>query len=174
MGKFKKLIGYGLYVVFSNNMPSSANRVFGKMARFFRRIHLSMFCAYVGKNVNIEKNVSVSQKLQIGDNSGIGINSVIQGSVIIGENVMIGPELIVYTTNHRHSDVSKPMIIQGFEDERPVRIMDDVWIGGRVIILGGVTIGKGAIVGAGAVVTKNVPNYAIVGGNPARVLRMRG
>ena len=52
-------------------------------------------------------------------------------------------------------------------------IGDDVWIGSRVIILPGVTIGKGAIVGAGVVVTKDVPEYAIVGGNPAKVIKFR-
>ena len=56
---------------------------------------------------------------------------------------------------------------------KPVIIGDDVWIGGRVIILPGVTIGNGAIVGAGAVVTRDVPEYAIVGGVPAKVIKMR-
>ena len=86
---------------------------------------------------------------------------------------MIGPDLYVFTTNHKHNSCVKPMIDQGFEEERPVIICDDVWIGARVIVLGGVTIGNGAIIGAGAVVTKNVPPFAIVGGNPAKILKMR-
>ena len=67
-----------------------------------------------------------------------------------------------------------PMMQQGFDTERPVTIDDDVWIGDRVLILAGVHVGKGAIIGAGAVVTKDVPPYAIVGGNPAHIIRMRG
>lgn len=59
------------------------------------------------------------------------------------------------------------------EDDPGVVIEDDVWVGTRAIILAGVTIGRGAVVAAGAVVTKSVPPYAIVGGNPARILRMR-
>ena len=66
------------------------------------------------------------------------------------------------------------MMQQGFDTERPVTIDDDVWIGDRVLILAGVHVGKGAIIGAGAVVTKDVPPYAIVGGNPAHIIRMRG
>jgi maltose O-acetyltransferase len=64
------------------------------------------------------------------------------------------------------------MCEQGFYEEKPV-VIDDVWIGGHVIILPGVHIGKGAIVGAGAVVTKDVPEYAIVGGSPAKVIKYR-
>jgi maltose O-acetyltransferase len=62
---------------------------------------------------------------------------------------------------------------QGIDVERPIVIDDDVWIGARVIILPGVHIGTGAVIGAGAVVTKDVPAYAVVGGNPARVIKMR-
>jgi maltose O-acetyltransferase len=66
------------------------------------------------------------------------------------------------------------MIQQGFEARRPVIIEDDVWIGINVILLPGLTVGRGAIVAAGSVVTKDVPPDAIVGGNPARVIRSRG
>lgn len=66
------------------------------------------------------------------------------------------------------------MIRQGTLGKSRLMIHDDVWIGARVTILGNVgTIGKGAIIGAGAVVTKAVPDYAIVGGNPARIIRYR-
>jgi virginiamycin A acetyltransferase len=56
---------------------------------------------------------------------------------------------------------------------RPIRIGNDVWIGGNAVVLGGVRIGDGAIIGAGSVVTKEVPAYAIVGGNPARIIKYR-
>ena len=57
--------------------------------------------------------------------------------------------------------------------KEPVYIGDDVWIGARVIILPGRKIGEGVIIGAGAVVTKDVPDYAVVGGNPAKVIKFR-
>lgn len=62
---------------------------------------------------------------------------------------------------------------QGFQEEKPVYIGNDVWIGSRVTILPEVKIGNGCVIGAGAIVTKDVPDYAIVGGNPARVIRYR-
>ena len=65
------------------------------------------------------------------------------------------------------------MCKQGSTEERPVVIGNDVWIGGRVIILPGVKIGDGAIVGAGSVVTRDVSEYDIVAGNPARVIKNR-
>lgn len=62
---------------------------------------------------------------------------------------------------------------QGWADEKPVVIEDDVWIGSRVIILPGVTIGKGSVIGASAVVSKSVPPYSVVAGNPAKIVKTR-
>lgn len=62
---------------------------------------------------------------------------------------------------------------QGWADEKPVVIEDDVWIGLRVTILPGVTIGKGSVIGASAVVTKSVPPYSVVAGNPAKIVKTR-
>ncbi len=114
-----------------------------------------------------------SSHLHIDDNSGIGPYCFIQGEVHIGKNVMMGPECIIYTQNHKMSDIDVPMCKQGFANAKVVIIEDDVWIGGRVIILPGVHIKKGAVIGAGSVVTKDVPEYAIVGGNPAKILKFR-
>ena len=111
--------------------------------------------------------------MEIGDRSGVGINAKMHGKVIIGNDVMMGPECIIYTQNHDFSRTDIPMNKQGFSEEKPVIIGDDVWIGGRVIILPGVNVGKGAIIGAGSVVTKDVPEYAIVAGNPATVKKYR-
>ena len=86
---------------------------------------------------------------------------------------MMGPNCIIYTINHKTDDTSTTMRGQGFAEEKPVAIGDDVWIGGRVIILPGVHIGSHSIVGAGAVVTKNVPEWAVVAGNPAVVKKYR-
>ena len=65
------------------------------------------------------------------------------------------------------------MCQQGFSEEQPIHIGNDVWIGTRAIILSGVTVGDHSVVGAGAVVTKDVPPYAVVGGVPAKILKMR-
>jgi maltose O-acetyltransferase len=65
------------------------------------------------------------------------------------------------------------MRLQGYEDVEKVCIKDDVWIGSRVTIMPGVTVGVGAIIAAGAVVTHDVPDYTIVGGVPAKVIKSR-
>ena len=85
---------------------------------------------------------------------------------------MMGPDVMIFTQNHKNDRLDIPMMLQT-DPKRPVVIGDDVWIAARAIILPGVTIGKGSIIGAGAVVTKDVPEYAVVGGNPARVIRYR-
>ena len=114
----------------------------------------------------------LSEQVTLGKRSGIGEDSIISGKVTIGDNVMIGPELMCYTTNHQIKRTDIPMIDQGFSEMYPIIIGDDVWIGSRVIILGG-KIGNGAVIGAGAVVTHDIPSNAVVGGNPAKVIKMR-
>ena len=85
----------------------------------------------------------------------------------------MGQDVIVYTTRHKDDRVDIPMREQGMAEVLPVTIGNDVWIGSRVIILPGVTIGDGCIIGAGAVVTKDVPPYSVVGGVPGRIIRKR-
>lgn len=85
---------------------------------------------------------------------------------------MMGPEVIMYTSNHCFQDTNIPMRKQGMEPLKKI-IIDDVWIGARVIILLGVKIGIGSVIGAGAVITKNVLPYSIVGDVPAKVINKR-
>lgn len=164
-------IGRFLYF-FASRLPVSYSKIkIGQ--KFFRKMCAKLILAECGKNVNIEKNATFSSRITLGDNSGIGIRASISGEAHIGKNVMMGPDCIIYTKNHAFSRTDIPMCQQGFQEEKPVYISNDVWIGGRVIILPGVKIGTGAIIGAGAVVTKDVPDYAVVGGNPAKVLKYR-
>lgn len=171
-GKIKRRLGRKIYFCIAKDMPVSYDK-YGKFAKKLRAYSASLFLQYVGDNVNIEKGAMITSTMEIGNNSGVGINAVIHGKVTIGEDVMMGPECVIYTTNHSFSRIDIPMNMQGFSEEKPVIIGSDVWIGGRVTILPGVHIGNGAVIGAGAVVTKNVPDYAIVGGNPAKVIRYR-
>lgn len=94
----------------------------------------------------------------------------------IGNKVMFGPNVTVVGGDHNISVIGKYMFdvkekMPG--DDLPVHIHDDVWVGTGAIILKGVTIGRGSLVAAGALVKSDVPNYSIVGGVPAKVLRMR-
>jgi maltose O-acetyltransferase len=111
--------------------------------------------------------------IEIGPRSGIGIDAFIRADLVIGCDVMMGPGVIIYGRYHNHDRTDIPMNKQGMGGFSPVIIEDDVWIGARVIILKGVRVGRGAIIGAGAVVTKNVPPFSVVAGNPARVIRKR-
>ncbi len=131
------------------------------------------FCPNIGIEVNIEQGAMITSLTEVGDYSGVGINAKLHGKVVIGKDVMMGPDVVIHTRNHAFISTDIPMRKQGFMEENPVFIGDDVWIGERVIILPGVHVGKGAILGAGAVVTKDVPEYAVMGGNPAKVLKYR-
>lgn len=170
--RIKKYIGYVLYHVLAKRMPGSYAPIkIGQ--RQLRALCGRLMLNKCGSNVNIEKGATFSTKVELGDNSGIGIDANITGKCIIGKDVMMGPQCIIYTWNHEFSDTTKPMRGQGFQEEKCVRIGNDVWIGGRVTILPGVTIGNHSIIGAGSVVTRDVPEWAIVAGNPARVKKYR-
>lgn len=133
----------------------------------------SRFVEHCGKNVNFERGAKFNPELSIGDNSGVGMDCELSGRIVIGNDVMMGPHCIMRTYSHAHDRLDIPMNQQGFEPERVMHIGDDVWIGTSVIILPGVNIGSHCIIGAGSVVTKDVPDYAIVGGVPAKIIRMR-
>lgn len=166
------LLYKSLYKLFAKHLPVSDARIsFG--ARKIRAFLGRRMLTYCGKNVNIEHGATFDASVELGDNSGIGIDCALYGRVIIGKNVMMGPEVFIYTANHNFSDLSVPMCQQGHQTEQTVMIGDDVWIGSRVTILPGVKIGNGAIIGASAVITKDVKDYDIVAGNPARVIGSR-
>ena len=168
----KKIIGLLLYNYFARYLPVSYSRI-NLGSRYIRGLCGKLILCKCGKNINIEKGAVFSSHLKLGDNSGIGINASIGGNVTIGKNVMMGPECIIYTKNHEFTRTDIPMCKQGFQEEKPVTIGDDVWIGARVTILPGVNIGNGVIIGAGAVVAKDIPDYVVVVGNPAKVIKNR-
>ncbi|WP_057757813.1 sugar O-acetyltransferase [Lapidilactobacillus dextrinicus] len=126
-----------------------------------------------GKNlyVNPPINVDYGCHITIGDNFYANMDCIFLdvNRVTIGNNVMVGPRVGFYTAGH---PIVADIRIEDLEFGSPIVVEDNVWIGGSAVILPGVTIGKNAIVGAGAVVTKDVPANSIVGGNPAKVIRM--
>ena len=171
--KLDRGIFWLLYYAFARHLPRSHVKYsFG--SRAIRSFVLKRLFGKFGRKVNIEPKVIFTNlsECEIGDYSGIGMYSYI-GTVKIGCDVMIGEELIAISRNHEFSNTEVPMRLQGFQKDQPIIIEDDVWIGSRVIILPGVTVGKGSIIGAGSVVTKNVLPYTIVAGNPANVIRKR-
>lgn len=113
-------------------------------------------------------------ELRIGDGTWIGQQCFLHaaGDLSIGQNVGIGPGVRILTSTHREAGRDTP-ILHAPLTFAPVCIEDDADLGVGAIVLPGVTVGRGAQVGAGAVVTKDVPAYAVVAGNPARILRAR-
>lgn len=168
----KSYICHFLFSCFAVKMPCSKSK-FGVHYKKLREILVKGYIDFCGNNVNIEPHCRFDYALKIGDNSGIGEYSELYGDITIGNDVMMGTNCIIYTVNHRFDDINIPMRKQGNEPSQPVVIGNDVWIGGRVTILPGVHIGNGAVIGAGAVVTKDVPEFAVVGGNPAKIIKYR-
>lgn len=170
MKKMKRALGKVLYA-FARHLPESYKINLGQ--KKLRALCGKCLLEKCGENVNIEKNAEFAYSVELGNNSGLGVNCRISGKTLIGNNVMMGPNVTIYTTNHAFDRTDIPMNLQGMTQQKPVTIEDDVWIGGGVTILPGVTISTGAVIGANAVVTKDVPEYAVVGGNPAKVIKYR-
>lgn len=168
-----RIFFWALYYLFARHLPrSGAPYAFGAgRLRYWACKHLFAKC---GKGVNIEHGADFGSGrfIEIGNYSGIGVDCVV-GRAIIGDDVMMGPNVVFISENHDISRLDAPMQCQGSLPAEPIRIGDDVWVGVRAIILPGRKIGNGAVIGAGAVVTKDVPPYAIVGGNPARIIGSR-
>jgi len=150
-------------------------------------------------NVTVGSNCYVSQKaavyaeegeIKIGDRTFIAAGAYVTGDVTLGADCTVNPYatvrgrvrggdgiriasyVCIIAFNHGYGSADIPVFKQGITC-KGITLGNDVWIGAHVTILDGITIGNHTILAAGAVVTKDVPDYAIVGGNPARVLRMR-
>lgn len=135
--------------------------------------------AKIGKGSKIHASVIFRQgyNIEIGEGCLINHNNVLQagkvdGKIRIGNYVHTGANVMIIAFNHAFDTRDIPTIKQDYYDA-DVTIGDDVWIGGGTIILAGVNIGKGAIIAAGAVVNSDVPDYAIVGGVPAKIIKYR-
>lgn len=117
-----------------------------------------------------------NSQLSIGTATYIGEGNNIRaagGKIVIGDNCLISQYVTIVASNH-NIQKDKPIIEQGWsKDKNYVVINDDVWIGAGSIILPGICIGKGAVIAAGSVVTKDVVEYSIVAGNPAKFIKLR-
>lgn len=137
----------------------------------------------IGKNVIFHPlNSTFSYKnISIGDNVGIAERAFFNATIshiYLGSNIAIAPNVTIRGGNHRYDIIGKWITDyeesdKRKEDDEPVYIQDDCWIGTNVVILKGVTIGRGSIVAAGALVNKSCPPYSIIGGIPAKILKFR-
>jgi len=168
------IIYYFIYYSFACHLPRGDRwKIIGRIStrirvfickRLFRKTSGNFsvgkgvdFC-YLGHLISLDKHANLGHFLQIKGN----------GKVNFGKHISMGNDIIIITQNHKYSKDTYDGYVVG-----DVVIGDYVWIGDRAIILQGVNIGEHAIIAAGAVVTKDVPPYAIVGGNPAKIIKMR-
>ena len=170
-----------LYYGFARFLPKSTVPFFGRLSRSLRRVicqHLFLKDeTHHGNNLNVEQGAYFGngKNFLVGDNVGIGKNfKSLNRIVTIDDYLMMGEDVLFLGGGHVMDRIDIPMGQQGCLGPTPLHIAGDVWIGARVIILPGCKrIGHGAVIGAGAVVTKDVPDWAVVGGNPAKTIRLR-
>ena len=131
----------------------------------------------IGNNVCVHSDsrfeIRSGGDLEIGDNCDFNVQNRIEVStrVIIGSNVITGPWVYISDANHCYEDITHPIKDQGFVSKGPLVIKDNCWIGAHSTIVGNITIGKGCVIGANSVVVKDVPNYSVVAGAPAKILK---
>ena len=139
---------------------------------------------YCGKGVYLRpmsSDIKGIENLTVGDGTSIPKGSIIyctRAPLVIGKKVIFGPRPTIITGDHRIDIIGKHIIDVKDEEklpgqDMPVVIEDGVWVGANVTILKGVTIGRGSVVAAGSVVTKSCPPYSIIGGVPAKIIRVR-
>jgi len=156
----------------SNN---SAQFLFNAVRNLFV---LRLRCAGISYGKNVFSHLSTAfwpkNKYVIGDNVGIGPRCLFMTDVLIGNKVLIAPRVsFVNRFEHNFESVGKTIWDSGLGAESRVVVEDDVWIGFGATIVSPVRIGRGAIIAAGSVVTRDVDRYSIVGGAPAKLLKMR-
>lgn len=148
-----------------------------------RRKILTELFGNIGNNVNIDTPFYCDYgcHISVGNNVIININCTFVdcNKIEIGNNVLIASNVQIYTATHP-TDVNERLVANWNADfglpyfrtfAQPVKIEDNVWIGGGVIILPGVTIGENSVIGAGSVVTKSIPTNSVAVGNPCKIIR---
>ena len=165
-----------LYYGFAQYLPKST-RPLGKLSMRIRRALCHKIFTFCGNKLVVENRVYFGNgsDVTVGDEVGFGTNFKIQNRTLtIGNNLMMAEDVLFLGGGHLYDRLDIPMGHQLSASKTPFVIDDDVWIGARVIILPGCKhIGKGVIVGAGSVVTKDIPDFVIVGGNPAKIIKRR-
>jgi acetyltransferase-like isoleucine patch superfamily enzyme len=146
----------------------------GSIIRGMSKIDLFPFNNFtLGKHTVIEHFSTVNNgvgDVTIGEYSFIGTSNVIIGPVIIGNRVMTAQNVVISGMNHSYKDVDLPPTIQPVTTSQ-ITIADNVWIGANCVIIPGISIGHHSVIGAGSVVTKDIPDYCVAVGNPARLVK---
>lgn len=171
MIKLYKYIAYFLYIAIFRHTPEDY-RPYALFFPILRAFLVKKSITKCGKGLRVKSNADISPNIEIGDNSEIGTRALIRNGVILGSDVIMGPDVKLLTENHNFSDYNIPIKEQGVT-RKSITIKDHVWIGANVIVLPGVIVHDYAILAAGSVITKDVPEGVVVGGNPAKIIKQR-
>lgn len=158
--------------------------VLRSLKRYYERIRREKFIVketrrvseqaeQVGVRLRVNNKSKVNDKTILGDNVNFnGLQILGAGRVIIGNNFHSGTSCLFITQVHNY-DRGEKIPYDDTYVLKNIKIEDQVWLGTRVIVLGGVTIGEGAVIQAGSVVTSDIPKFAIAGGHPCKVFKYR-
>lgn len=166
-------------------IPSWERKLKGRLISGKKNVKIGKGCVISG-NVEFKEGVTLEDYVRIigipiiklGRNVYINCFTMMCGEINIGDNTMISQFVNMWGKSHQYNDKDKPIWVQHGEGGQgykvaPITIKESTWIGPHVTILRGVTIGKGAVVAANAVVTKDIPDFAVVMGVPAKVVKFR-
>lgn len=180
----ERMLAGDLYVADDPELAAESRRAANLMHRFntsdpgdphARRAVLGELLGFLGEGAEIRPPLycDYGYQIHIGARTFINYGAVLLdvASIVIGEDVQIGPNVQLLTPTHPLDPEARRAKL---EAAKPITLGDNVWLGGGVIVLPGVTIGANTVVGAGAVVTKNLPPNVVAVGNPARVIRQLG
>lgn len=171
--KIIRVVCYCLYYFVAKHLPRSYELfIIGRLSSWFRMTLCRFLFQSCDAHLLVERNADFGsgKNIIVKDYGCIGESArfVGRGVYVIGSHSMMGPDVMLINENHKFLRET----FDGYDVGRII-IDDYAWIGARSVLLKDVTIGKYAIVGAGSVVTRSVPDYAIVGGNPAKVIKYR-
>jgi galactoside O-acetyltransferase len=175
-GKLGRLLRYKIY---KRRFKSCGKKVSIPQAVFFKglenielgeRISFSSYNSIFAESSSNEASIKIGNNVSL--NRNVMINADIKGGIIIEDDVIIGPNVVIRASGHRYENIHKPIREQGHHKGRIV-IKTGAWVGANAVVLPDVTVGKGAIVAAGAVVTKDLNDFDIVGGVPAKRIGSR-
>ncbi len=169
------LFFHELYEHFVSSGPS--NRLFSVLRyRYYaKRLKKAggFFVSGTGFSILVPENTSIGHDVFFNRNVWLGaIRGDSTSEIIIGNYCQFGPNVVIIASDHAVNNVRRPMRLQDSTTGR-ILIGDDCWIGANVTITKGVTIGTGSVIGANSVVTRDIPEYSVAAGVPARVIRDR-
>ncbi|TKC09319.1 acyltransferase [Pedobacter frigoris] len=155
--------------------PFFHKRKKGSKIRWSTRMDVLPFNEFMlGRNAVIEDFTTINNgvgAVTIGDNTLIGMGNVVIGPVSIGDDVIIAQNVVMSGLNHEYQNINLPILKQPVSTAL-ITIENECWIGANAVITAGITIGKHSVVAAGSIVTKSIPPYSVVAGNPARIIKL--